>query len=150
MSTSVQARTGPARGLPTITSRVGLTIGNMTWKIWDLKRGTRRDIYTFRRNNCPASLTSISCAYLLMAATDRGMVVRRQYFTAPASHKLVGVTGKSSLMTTLITGSTTAGEDIPPHFQFLVKALTAEKLRVELVAYTPHVRGQYGAPEDQA
>ena len=72
------------------------------------------------------------------------------YFTAPASHKLEGY-GKISLTTTLITGSTAAGEAIPPHFQFSTKAQIAEmeKLRVELVAYMPHVRGKFGAPEDQ-
>ena len=60
--------------------------------------------------------------------------------------------GKISLTTTLITGSTAAREAIPPHFQFLMKAQTAEteKLRVELVAYMPHARGKFGAPKEQA
>ena len=57
-------------------------------------------------------------------------------------------TGKISLTINLITGSTAAREAIPPHFQFLIKAQTAEtdKFRVELVAYRPHVRGKFGAP----
>ena len=61
-------------------------------------------------------------------------------------------TVKSSLTTTLITGSTAAGEDNPPHFQFSTKAQTAEMdiLRVELVAYMYHVRGKFGAQKDQA
>ena len=61
-------------------------------------------------------------------------------------------TGKSSMTTTLITGSAAAREAIPTHFQFLTKAQTAEteKLRVELVAYMPNVRGKFGAPEEQA
>ena len=61
-------------------------------------------------------------------------------------------TGKSIMTTTLITGSTAAGEAIPPRFQFLAKAQTAETeiFRVELVAYMPHFRGNFGAPEEQA
>ena len=60
-------------------------------------------------------------------------------------------TGKSSMTTTLITGSAAAREAIPTHFQFSTKAQTAEteKLRVELVAYMPNVRGKFGAPEEQ-
>ena len=56
------------------------------------------------------------------------------------------------MTTTLITGSTAAGESIPPHLQFLTKAQTVEtdKLRVELVAYMPHVRGKFGAAEDKS
>ena len=56
------------------------------------------------------------------------------------------------MTTTLITGSTDAGESIPPHFQFLTKAQTVEmeKLRVDLVAYMPYVRGKFGAPGEQA
>ena len=56
------------------------------------------------------------------------------------------------MTTTLITAITADGESIPPHFQFLTKAKTAEteKLMVELVAYIPHVRGKFGAPEEQA
>ena len=61
-------------------------------------------------------------------------------------------TGKSSMTTNLITGSTAAREAIPKHFQFPMKAQIAEteRLSVELVAYMPHVRGNFGAPKEKA
>ena len=61
-------------------------------------------------------------------------------------------TVKSIMTTTLINGSTAAREAIPTHFQFSKKTQTAEteKLRVDLVAYMSHVRGKFGAPEEQA
>ena len=56
------------------------------------------------------------------------------------------------MTTTLINGSTSARGFIHHHFQFLTKAQTAEmeKLRVELVAYMPHVRGKIGASKEQS
>ena len=75
-----------------------------------------------------------------------------EVFYCPSLPQTVRATRKSSLTTTLITGGTASEEAIPPQFQFLAKAQTAEteKLRLELVAYMPHVRGKFGAPEDQA
>ena len=73
-------------------------------------------------------------------------------FHCPILPQTGSAMGKSSMTTTLITGSTAAGEAIPPHFQFSKKAQTAEtdKLRVDLVAYMPHVREKFGAPEEQS
>ena len=73
-------------------------------------------------------------------------------FYCPSLPQTGRAMGKSSLMTTLITVSTAAGEAIPPKFQFLINCQTEEmdKLRVDLVAYMPHVRGKFGAQKDQA
>ena len=73
-------------------------------------------------------------------------------FYCPSLLKTGRATGKSSLKTNLITGNTAVGEAIPPHFQFPTKDKTSEtdKIRVELVTYMPRVRGNFGAPEEQA
>ena len=57
--------------------------------------------------------------------------------------------GNSGITTTLITGSTTAGESIPPHFQFSTKAKTTDKMRLrdELVKYYPNICGKFGCGE---
>ena len=73
-------------------------------------------------------------------------------FYCPSLPQTGRATGNSRLTTTLITGSTAAGEEIPPHFQFLTKTQTVEtdKLRVELVVYMPYVRGKCGTTKEQA
>ena len=57
--------------------------------------------------------------------------------------------GKSGITTTLITGSTAAGEVIPPHLQFSTKAKTTDKMRLrdELVKYYPNIHGKLGCEE---
>ena len=46
----------------------------------------------------------------------------------------------------MITGSTAAGEAIPPHFQFQTSAKTTDgmKLRLDMVDYMKTVEGQFG------
>ena len=60
-------------------------------------------------------------------------------------------TSKSGLTTTLITGSTAAGEAIPPHFQFSTKAKQddGKKFRTEAAAFCPKVRGTFGCNEEK-
>jgi len=55
-------------------------------------------------------------------------------------------TSKSSLTTTMITGSSANGEVIPTHFQFQTKAQTEEKeaIRVECIWYMLSVLGTFG------
>ncbi len=58
-------------------------------------------------------------------------------------------TSKISQSTTLITGSTAAGEVLPPHFQFSTTAKTEERERVclETVKFMKNVRGKFGHDE---
>ena len=63
---------------------------------------------------------------------------------------LLGVSaGKSALTTTVITGSTAAGEALPPHFQFTTKATSEERqrLKVEIDQFMPKISGKFGANE---
>ena len=52
-------------------------------------------------------------------------------------------TSKSALSTTMITGSSAAGEAIPPHFQFQTSATSAEgeAIRIEMIRYLLDVKG---------
>jgi len=56
---------------------------------------------------------------------------------------------KSALTSTMITGSTAAGEAIPPHFQFQTKAKTedAQRIRMETFKYMPKVVSKFGLSE---
>ncbi len=58
-------------------------------------------------------------------------------------------TSKISQSTTLITGSTAAGEVLPPHFQFSTTAKTEERerVRLETVKFMKNVRGKFGHDE---
>ena len=62
-------------------------------------------------------------------------------------------TSKSSLTSTLITGSTAAGEVFPPHIQFQSKAKSkaksndTEKINVSVIKYAQRVKGKFGCAE---
>jgi hypothetical protein len=53
-------------------------------------------------------------------------------------------TSKSALTTTLITGSTAAGEALPPHLQFQTKAKTADTMRIQydVAEHIPSILGE--------
>ena len=55
-------------------------------------------------------------------------------------------TSKTALTTTLITGSSAAGEAIPPHFQFSTTATAddMQKLRTEIAMYSPDILCKFG------
>ena len=61
-------------------------------------------------------------------------------------------TSKSALTTTMISGSTAAGEPLPPHFQFQTSAQTAEAeaIRIETIRYMLNVRGTFGHETEQS
>jgi hypothetical protein len=56
---------------------------------------------------------------------------------------------KSANTTTMITGSTAAGEAIPPHFQFQTKAKTedTQRVRMDMFQYMPKIVGKFGCSE---
>jgi hypothetical protein len=58
-------------------------------------------------------------------------------------------TTKSSSTSTLITGSTAAGEVLPPHIQFPTKAKSAdtERINIDVIQYVQKVRGKFGCAE---
>jgi hypothetical protein len=59
---------------------------------------------------------------------------------------------KSALSTTMISGSTAAGEPLPPHFQFQTAAQSAEgeAIQIECIHYMLDVRGTFGHPTEQS
>jgi hypothetical protein len=61
-------------------------------------------------------------------------------------------TNKDSLTATLISGSNAAGEALPPHFQFQMKATSGnrDRIRSEVFAFTPHVIGQFETANEWA
>ena len=58
-------------------------------------------------------------------------------------------TSKSSLTTTMITGSSALGEALPPHFQFQTSAQSEDTMRVRIdtAIYFPGVWCKFGMPE---
>jgi hypothetical protein len=61
-------------------------------------------------------------------------------------------TSKLALSTTMITGSTAAGEPLPPHFQFQMSSQSAENesIRIEMMRYMLDVRGTFGYDTKQS
>ena len=61
------------------------------------------------------------------------------------------MTSKSAKTTTMITGSTAVGEALPPHFQFMTAAQTAEtqRLRLEMIEWMPSIQGKFGGDENK-
>ena len=70
-------------------------------------------------------------------------------FYDPRLPRLGKATSKSGKATTMITGSTAAGEALLPHFQFQLAAQSEEtmKLRVDMVQYMQGVRGKFGCKD---
>jgi hypothetical protein len=61
-------------------------------------------------------------------------------------------TSKSALSTTMISGSTAAGEPLPPHFQFQTAAQLVEgkAIRIRCICYMLDLRGTFGHPTEQS
>eukprot|EP00984_Skeletonema_dohrnii_P018305 scaffold8528_cov85-Skeletonema_dohrnii-CCMP3373.AAC.1 len=72
-------------------------------------------------------------------------------FTSNSLPDLGKATIKSSTATTMITGSTAAGEAIPPHFQFptAAKSDERERIRSEVDRFTVKVKGKFGCAEEK-
>ncbi len=80
-----------------------------------------------------------------MAAAPIAEVVRRHLFYDPRFPVVGKATCKTSLTSTLITGSTAAGEAFQPHIQYVTKAKTLEmmQLNVDVAEHVPWVRGKF-------
>ena len=59
---------------------------------------------------------------------------------------------KTSLTTTMIAGSTAAGEALPPHLQFQTKAQSGshQKLRNDMAEWLPDIRGKFGCDDEKS
>jgi len=71
-------------------------------------------------------------------------------FEDPRLPRVGKPTLKTSQTTTMITGSNAWGEALPPHFQFMSSAQTAEGLQIrdESVLYMHRVKGVFGLDEE--
>ena len=67
-------------------------------------------------------------------------------FVNPSLPRLGEQVPKSGYSLTLITGSTAAGEALPPHFQFATRATDPARIKIRFDAprYTKRVRGTFG------
>ncbi len=72
-------------------------------------------------------------------------------FYSPYLPNLGKATIKNSTATTMIAGSTAAGEPIPPHFQFQTRAqsVDTQSVNINLVTFLPNVIGKFGAEEEK-
>ena len=71
-------------------------------------------------------------------------------FFDPALPSLGKCATKSSITTTIICGSSAAGEPLPPHLQFSTNAKVEEreKIRLEIFKYIQKTRGKFGRGEE--
>jgi hypothetical protein len=55
------------------------------------------------------------------------------------------------LSSTLITGSTAAGEAVPPQIQFQTKAKSdnTERISIDVIEHCPKVKGKFGCPKER-
>ena len=72
-------------------------------------------------------------------------------FYDPRFPQLGKGTSKTSLTTTMIAGSTAAGEAFPPHFQFQTSAQSPDtmRLRTQMAEFFPNVRGKFGHTKER-
>ena len=73
------------------------------------------------------------------------------YLYDPRLHQVGKASSKSSLTSTMITGSNAAGEAIVPHFQFQSKAKSDDtmQLQYDVVEHMPRVVVQFGCEEER-
>eukprot|EP00804_Cyclotella_cryptica_P013908 CCRYP_002425-RA/>CCRYP_002425-RA protein AED:0.38 eAED:0.39 QI:0/0/0/1/0/0/2/0/107 len=67
-------------------------------------------------------------------------------FYSPNLPNLGKATIKTSTVTTMITGSTAAGEPMPPHFQFSTAAQSDDTqcVNIRMTTFFPKIRGKFG------
>jgi len=90
-----------------------------------------------------------TCLNLEGSSTNHGG--RPEAFIYDPRFPVVGkATCKNSLTSTLVTGSTAAGEAFPPHIQYVTKAKTPETMRldVNIAEHVPRVLGKFGCKEE--
>eukprot|EP00804_Cyclotella_cryptica_P007399 CCRYP_002608-RA/>CCRYP_002608-RA protein AED:0.30 eAED:0.30 QI:0/0/0/1/0/0/2/0/222 len=70
-------------------------------------------------------------------------------FYSPHLPNLGKATIKNGTATTMIAGSTAAGEPIPPHFQFQTHAqsVDTQSININLVTFLPNIIGKFGTEE---
>ena len=92
-----------------------------------------------------------TCLSLDGSNSNRGGRLTATYYDVQFP-QLEKATSKSALTTTMISGSTAAGEPLPPHFQFQTSAHTAETeaIRIETTRYMLNVRGTFGHQSEQS
>jgi hypothetical protein len=73
------------------------------------------------------------------------------YFYDPGLPMTGRSTSKTALTATMITGSTAAGEALPPHFQFPTKAQSEEtmKINIEALKHAHTIIGKFGCDEER-
>ncbi len=83
---------------------------------------------------------------------NRGGRPRATYYDLRFPQLGKATSRKSALSTSMISGSTAAGEPLPPHFQFQTAAQSAEgeAIRIECIRYMLDVRGTFGHPTEQS
>ena len=91
-----------------------------------------------------------TCLSLDGSNSNRGGRPTVTYYDVRFS-QLGKATSKSALSTTMISGSSAAGEAIPPHFQFQTSATSAEgeAIRIEMIRYLLNVKGIFGWETEQ-
>ncbi len=92
-----------------------------------------------------------TCLNLDGASTTRGG--RPEALIYDPQFPMVGkATCKCSLMSMLITGSTAAGEALPPHIQYMTKAKSNEMMQLDLdvLEHAQQVLGTFGGDEEHA
>jgi hypothetical protein len=91
-----------------------------------------------------------TCLNLDGSTTNRGGRLKALIYD-PRFPVVGKATCKSCLTSTLITGSTAAGEAFPPHIQYVTKAKTAETMRldVDVAEHVPRVIGKFGCVEER-
>jgi hypothetical protein len=92
-----------------------------------------------------------TCLNLDGSSTTRGG--RPEALIYDPRFPMVGkATCKCSLTSTLITGSTAAGEVLPPHIQYMTKAKSKETMRLDfdVLEHAQQVIGKFGGDEERA
>eukprot|EP00804_Cyclotella_cryptica_P014587 CCRYP_020639-RA/>CCRYP_020639-RA protein AED:0.30 eAED:0.30 QI:0/0/0/1/0/0/3/0/271 len=90
-------------------------------------------------------LPRLTCLVLDRSKCNRGGRPEITFYS-PNLSNLGQATIKTSVSTTMITGSTAAGEPIPPHFQFSTMAQSedTQRVNIRMSAFFPRIKGTFG------
>ena len=72
-------------------------------------------------------------------------------FYSPNLPNLGRVTINTNIPTTMITGSTAAGEPMPPHLQFSMMAQSedTQRVNIRMSAFFPKIKGTFGTDSEK-
>jgi hypothetical protein len=122
-----------------------LIIGREICWSWDLPKLILRESQLYLWNNSKNINIDETCLVLDGSKCNRGGRPESMFYF-PIPPNVGRATIKTNVVTTMITGSTAAGEPMPPHLQFSIMAQSedTQRVNIRMSAFFPKIKSTFG------